>query len=212
VENRYAKVFGYNTAMLSEEQAPQSWDDLLDPELKGLIGIQKASSGGIGWTTILMQRQIISDDYWQKLADNEPRLYTGLTQASEDVARGELAVSEMLPIQGIRLMDSGAPMALSFPSEGIPASAVLIGVTSVAEHPNAAKLYINWVLSKPGGEAITRIFFDWATNPDVAPPTLEKYGLTLPPASQLWVADKKDWLELQTDYLKEWEQTFQTGG
>ena len=212
VQNRYAKAFGYNTAVLSEEQAPKSWMDLLDPELKGLIGIQQASSGGIGWTTILMQRQIISDDYWEKLAANEPRLYTGLTQASEDVARGELAVSEMLPIQGVRLMESGAPMALTFPEEGIPASAVLVGVTSVAEHPNAAKLYLNWVLSKHGGEAITRIFFDWATHPDVAPPSLEEYGLTLPPASQLWVADRKDWVELQEEYLKEWEQIFQTGG
>lgn len=210
VQNRYAKVFGFNTKLLTADKAPKSWNDLLKPELKGAVGIQKASSGGIGWTTVMMQRKVIAPDYWQKLAANKPKLYTGLTQAAEDVARGELLVSEMLPTQGVALITKGAPMALAFPSEAIPASAVLIGVTSVAPNPNAAKLYVNWVLSKRGGEAITKLFFDWATHPDVAPPSLDGYGLKLPPASALWTGDKKEWAELQTQWLKDWEKVFES--
>jgi iron(III) transport system substrate-binding protein len=210
VQNRYAKVFGYNTKLLPADKAPKSWNDLLRPDLKGAVGIQKASSGGIGWTGAMLQRKVVAPDYWQKLAANKPKLYTGLTQAAEDVARGELLVSEMLPAQGVTLIAKGAPMALAFPAEGIPASAVLVGVTAVAQNPNAAKLYVNWVLSKRGGAAITRLFVDWATHPDVPPPSLDKYGLKLPPASALWTGDRKEWAELQPQWLKEWEKVFES--
>ena len=87
---------------------------------------------------------------------------------------------------------------------------VLVGVTAVAQNPNAAKLYVNWVLSKRGGAAITRLFVDWATHPDVPPPSLEKYGLKLPPASTLWTGDRKEWAELQSQWLKEWEKVFES--
>lgn len=211
VENRYAKVFGYNTQLLPEADAPKSWKALLDPKLKGRIGIQEANSGGIAWTTVLMQRQLVDPDYWQKLAANQPRLYTGLTQAAEDVARGELLVSEMLPVQGLTLLDAGAPIKLIFPEEGLPSSAILVGVTSTARHPNAAKLYVNWLMSKRGGAVIADSFKDWPSNPAAPVPNLDKYGITMPAATQLWEANKEDWVKLREPWLKEWEQVFRSG-
>lgn len=211
IENRYAKILGYNTARVKKEDAPKSWKDLLHPRFRGAVGIQEANSGGIGWTTAMMQRQVVDAQYWQKLAANRPKLYTGLTQASEDVARGELFVSEMLPAQGRAMLDAGAPIALAFPEEAIPASAILMGVTTVAKRPNAAKLYVNWVLSKRGGKVIAEKFLDWPTHPEAPAPVLAKYNITFPPASKLWMGDLKDWASLKEPWIKEWDQAFRSG-
>lgn len=211
VQNRYAKILGYNTARVKKEDAPKSWKDLLDPRFRGAVGIQEANSGGIGWTTAMLQRQVVDPQYWQKLAANRPKLYTGLTQASEDVARGELFVAEMLPAQGRAMLDAGAPIALAFPSEGIPASAILTGVTATAKNPNAAKLYLNWILSKRGGTVIAEKFLDWPTHPEAPAPTLTKYNITFPPATLLWMGKKEDWVNLKDAWIKEWDQAYRSG-
>jgi len=211
IENRYAKILGYNTARVKKEDAPKSWKDLLHPRFRGAVGIQEANSGGIGWTTAMLQRQVVDPQYWQKLAANRPKLYTGLTQASEDVARGELFVSEMLPAQGRAMLDAGAPIALAFPEEGIPASAILAGVTTTAKNPNAAKLYLNWILSKRGGTVIAEKFLDWPTHPEAPAPALAKYNIVFPPASKLWMGDKEDWVKLKDGWIKEWDQAYRSG-
>ena len=204
-QNRFAKILGYNTKRWSAAEAPKKWADLLNPKFKGEIGIQEANAGGISWTTALFQRKVVDPQYWSKMAANTPKLYNGLTPLAEDVARGELTVGEMTVGLVKNLLDSGAPMGVSIPTEGVPASPIHVGLTSVAKNPSAAKLYINYVLSKAGGKTITEIFFDWPSHPDVPPPSLPKYNIQLPPSSALYLASPDDWVNLKDSWLKEWD-------
>lgn len=207
-QNRYAKLLGYNTTRFDGDTAPKSWADLTDPRFKDAVGIQEANSGGISWATVMFQREVVDPDYYTKLAVNNPKLYNGMTPISEDVVRGEIGVGEMTFGLARGMMEAGAPIGVTFPEEGMPAAAILAGVTSVAESPNAAKLYLNWVMSKHGGTIITQVFGDWASHPEVAPPDGSKYGLTLPASSELWMADPVKSETLKTDWIADWDAAY----
>jgi iron(III) transport system substrate-binding protein len=205
-ENQFAKVIGYNTEAWTAEEAPKAWKDMLDPKFKGQIGIQEAGSGGISWSTALFQRKVVDDEFWTKLAANEPRLYNGLTPLSEDVARGEVTVGEMTPGLVRNQLQAGAPIGMFFPEEGVPAVGIIVALTTVGEHPNAGKLYLNWLTSAHGGSVISRIFGDWASNPKAAPPDLSEYGIDLPSSDRLWLASREDWINLKDTWLPEWDK------
>ena len=44
----------------------------------------------------------------------------------------------------------GAPIKIIFPPEGVPVNPYASGIPKTAAHPNAAKLFLNWCLSKEG--------------------------------------------------------------
>ena len=187
--NRFPAVLGYNTKAWSKDQAPKSWKATLDPKFKGQVGIVAAAIGGSSWSVALFQRKVVDPQFWEKQAANEPRIYTSSAPLSDDVVRGEVTVGTVQMGLVRNLAKVGAPIALHFPSEGAPTVASVVGATSVATHPNAAKLYLNWVTSKRGGRFITEFFADYATHPGVPPPNLSQYGIEVPPADRLWIAD-----------------------
>lgn len=207
-ENRFAAVLGYNTARWSTDEAPKSWADLTDPKFKGEIGMQQAGAGGMSWNVVLFQRKVLGDDYWAKLAANEPRLYSSMSPLSDDLARGELTVGTVTVGLIRNLVQAGAPVSLNVPEEGAPAVPIMVGVTSVAKHPNAAKLYVNWLMSRRGGKVITDVIADWASNPAVPPPDLSQYGITLPSSDKLWTANADDWVKLREPWIAEWDKIY----
>jgi iron(III) transport system substrate-binding protein len=206
--NLVPAVLGYNTKALTKEQAPKSWKETLDPKFKGQVGIVAAAIGGSSWSVALFQRKVVDPEFWEKQAANEPRIYTSSAPMADDVVRGEVTVGTVQPGLVRNLAKVGAPIGLHFPAEGAPTVASVVGVTSVAKNPNAAKLYLNWVTSKRGGKAITEIFADYSSNPDVPPPDLSQYGIELPSFDRLWMAPPDESRALRDKWVVEWDQIY----
>ncbi len=45
--------FGYNTKMLSKDQAPKTYQDLIDPKWKGMLAIVGGGGTGSGWMSAI---------------------------------------------------------------------------------------------------------------------------------------------------------------
>jgi iron(III) transport system substrate-binding protein len=206
--NRFPAVLGYNTKAWTKDQAPKSWKATLDPKFNGQVGIVAAAIGGSSWSVALFQRKVVDPQFWEKQAANAPRIYTSSAPLSDDVVRGEVTVGTVQMGLVRNLAKVGAPIALHFPSEGAPTVASVVGATSVARNPNAAKLYLNWVTSRRGGRFITELFADYATHPGVPPPNLSQYGIDVPPADRLWMADPADSRALRDRWVIEWDQIY----
>lgn len=206
--NRYPAVLGFNTKVWTKETAPRSWAETLDPKYKGQVGVVQAAAGGSSWSVALFQRKVVDPQFWEKQAANEPRIYTSSAPMADDIARGEITVGTVQLGLVKNLAAKGAPISLLFPKEGAPTVGAAVGVTSVAKHPNAAKLYIDYVLSKHGGTAIAAIFGDYPSHPDAPPPDLSQYGIEVPPASVLWTANPKDSAELRDKWVAEWDTIY----
>jgi iron(III) transport system substrate-binding protein len=138
----------YNTQKVKPEEAPKNWIDLLDPKWKGRVAFgHPAFSGYVGCWTLAM-RTLYGWEFFDKLAKNNPRIGRSGNDPITLLNAGE-CVAGLGPLATTLLSAAkGNPIALQYPTDG---SLLCIGPSAVvarAPHPNAARLFQNWLLSK----------------------------------------------------------------
>ena len=138
----------YNTQKLKPEEAPKNWTDLLDPKLKGRVAFgHPAFSGYVGCWTLAM-RTLYGWQFFDKLAQNNPRIGRSGNDPITLLNAGE-CIAGLGPLATTLLSASkGNPIAVQYPTDG---ALLCIGPSAVmarAPHPNAARLFMNWLLSK----------------------------------------------------------------
>ncbi|SMF18253.1 iron(III) transport system substrate-binding protein [Xaviernesmea oryzae] len=140
-------VIAYNTKLVTEAEAPKNWSDFTDPKWKGQVAIGHPSfSGSVGLWTILMN-DLYGWDFFEKLEKNAPQIGRSVADGHNLVVSGERKVA-LAPLPLI-LSDSilkKAPIAVVYPTDGalLPPSATAI--MKDAPHPNAARLFENFLL------------------------------------------------------------------
>ncbi|HYY25840.1 MAG TPA: ABC transporter substrate-binding protein [Candidatus Udaeobacter sp.] len=145
-------AFGYNTRAVPKSNVPKSHADLLKPEWKGQIGMDSKPYEWFG--TML---KALGDEkgpaFMRELA-KQATLRTGRTLVAQLVAAGEFkgaltAYSQTFEV----LKPAGAPVDWVYLNP-VFANIHPTGVSAKAPHPNAARLFMDFVLSKRGQELI----------------------------------------------------------
>jgi iron(III) transport system substrate-binding protein len=196
---------GFNSAIVPPGERPKRWADLLDPKWKGKIGFASLDVGGSGFTIFAYMRDQLTPDFWHRLAANAPRIYPAVSPTVADLSRGETSLVVTSASIFIEQMEEGAPLDVVFPDEGVPVFPVAGGITSSAQHPNAAAVFLNWLASRHGGIEVIKQG-SYAINPDVPPPSLR--GIQFPPLPQLWNLSPDHWESIRAAYSKEWRAIF----
>ena len=98
----------------------------------------------------MFERQVLGEDYWAKQAATHPMLYPSGAPMSDALVRGEIAMGPLLYNAIYPKQKDGAPIKIFFPPEGAPVNPYASGIPKTAAHPNAARLFLNWCLSKEG--------------------------------------------------------------
>jgi iron(III) transport system substrate-binding protein len=200
-------VFGLNTEVVQESEYPKSWKDLLHPRWKGRLGLPSIDSGGALFNAYAFLREKFGEDYLKGLAAQKPRIYPSSTPLLTDLVRGEVALTFLAPASIRNQLDQGAPLRGIYPEEGASAYPTTGGITASAPHPNAAKLYLNWLTSLHGSNIVASSGI-YGTNPDANPPTAP--GFTLPPSSGVWTMPLDRWAAERDAYLTSWRTIFGT--
>ena len=141
----------YNTKLVTAEEAPKSFADLLDPKWKGkIVKAHPGYSGTIMTVTFEISRDI-GWDFFRKLGQQQIMQVQSAAEPPKKVAQGERPVAadggEYLPLQ---MIENGAPLALVYPPEGTPSIPGGAGVVVDAPHPNAARLFAIYLFSRDG--------------------------------------------------------------
>ena len=152
----YKGILGFmvNTEELARLglEAPQSWDDLLKPEYKGLVWMSNPNTAGTAKLIINTMVQLKGHDeamkYFVELDKNIAQYTKSGSGPSKKVGIGECVIGIGFLHDGIAQILSGYDnIALIIPSEG---TSFEIGATAIFEgcaHENAAKLWIEYALS-----------------------------------------------------------------
>jgi len=148
--------FAWNTALLSEAERPKTWQDLVDPKWQGKIGMQDPLAGGGVASWIATMYAVLGEEAWEdymsRLGKLKP-LYGKYMQVQDMLGAGEVQVMPAAYPDYIQsLKDKGAPVEWGAPSPMIR-YAFSIALTAKAPHPNAGKLFVDFILS-PDGQAI----------------------------------------------------------
>ncbi len=150
-------VLGFNTRLVKPDEAPRSYEALLDPKWKGKkISIDTEAFGLLsGLTDAWGREKAIA--YLKKLAAQDPVPKRGNTERVQLTVAGEYSLIIAYGPTIERMTQKGAPI------DWIPLEPVVVQVNQIqlaakAPNPNAAKLFIDFALSKEGQEMIRDFF------------------------------------------------------
>lgn len=149
-------VIGYNTKLVARDQAPKSWEDLLDPKWKGKIALDEENYSWYGAMTQKWGKEK-TQRYMRGLAKQDIQLRSGQTLIAQLMAAGEFPVAMVLAHRIEKMKEQGAPVEWVTTLDPVTVSLHPIGVAAKAPHPNAAKLFIDFILSKEGQQLLLSI-------------------------------------------------------
>ncbi|MBI4527849.1 MAG: extracellular solute-binding protein [Deltaproteobacteria bacterium] len=171
-------VFGYNTRLVSRAEAPKTWEDLLDPRWKGKIGLD-----GQDFELYLGLRKKWSEEkaqaFLKRLAKQDVQFYAGHTLLAQLVAAGELPLAWVFAHRAESMKSKGAPIEWVSNMDPIIVTLGPIGLGARPQHPNAAKLLIDYVLSREGQQLI-QSFDRIPSRSDIKPRTAKLNRKQLP--------------------------------
>src|SRR5712691_8797406 len=153
-------IISYNTSVVKEAEAPRKWTDLLDPKWKGKVSIGHPGFSGYVGTWVVQMRKLYGWDYFKKLELNKPRIgrsindtLTMLNAKESWVAAGPVATT-------LQSRDKGNPLAIVYPEDGAILMVSASGILKNAPAPNAAKLFMEYLLSREGHEVMVQQYQD----------------------------------------------------
>ena len=145
----------YNTNLVTAQEV-RSYNDLLDPKWKGKIGLRdpRVPGGGLAMWAFLLDMK--GEEYIRKLARQEMFVSRNARQIADALAKGSLALTV-----GVGYRDFDAFLDANLPVKHLPTLKEgtyvsggngILGLVKGAPHPNAAKIFFNWLLSREGQE------------------------------------------------------------
>ena len=143
--------FGYNKEKLPANAVPKSYDDLLNPALKGRLAFTTTDTGS---RTVGAMLKFKGEEFLKKLRGQEITLHSVSAQALNDLMiSGEVEASPTIFRNHVLVaIEKQAPVAW-VPMEVVPASAGSAGLSAYAPHPHAAVLFVDFLFS-PDGQKI----------------------------------------------------------
>jgi iron(III) transport system substrate-binding protein len=166
--------FVYNKSMIKPEEAPKSYEDIVNPKWKGKIAMGNPSlhDTTIDWLSSLhfvFGSTQKANDWIKRLAALEPLMLDSMVPVGERIASGEVPLG-VAYVKYVHLWNrKGAPMDYV---KGLPVylgDGNYIGLTAKAPHPNAARLYIDYFLGQESSEIMANVG-EFVNRPGIYPP------------------------------------------
>jgi iron(III) transport system substrate-binding protein len=138
----------YNTKLIKQEMLPKSYDDLVDPRFKGLLGIEAEDYDWFGMVVGLLGEEKGLKLFRDILAKNGLSVRRGHTLLTNLVAAGEVPIGLTVFLQNVDVArNNGAPV-MSFLIPPTVARANGIALAKRSPRPHAALLFYDFMLGE----------------------------------------------------------------
>lgn len=165
----------YNTELVKPEEVPTSYKDLADPKWKGKLVMPDPTTHAttISWLVGLKENNVFgSEEEWMTwlrgLAANDPMFVASFGPTPDPIARGEKALGISMPKYIIT--KAPAPLMWANVAEGLFGSPRAIAIVNNPNHPNAAKLFIDFWLSKEAMQLLAEKVGEYVLYEGIYPP------------------------------------------
>jgi iron(III) transport system substrate-binding protein len=143
-------VFLYNTNLVSAADAKKltNWDTVFDPQWTDHFGMSDPNVVGGALNTEWISQEYLGAEQWtnqlKKLAQLHPKMYSSSGPVGSAVASGEVWVGWTADFTLDPMIAQGAPIAYGY-LDPSPASTSAIALVAEGKHPNAGKLFLEWI-------------------------------------------------------------------
>ncbi len=190
-------MLAYNTNLI--KTPPTGFRDLLKPEYSGRVGASDMVAETV-FAYYEWMEKTQGDDFLAKFAAQKPKLAVGVVPITQGTASGELA-GTLMSIYAIAnpLIASGAPIKTVLTNPSF-ASADVMAALAHAKRPNAALLFMDFIMSKRGQTA-------WNGRGETASPMAGVPGSLDAKTMNIWDPFRYT-PEFQKNYLVKWNKLF----
>ncbi len=146
-------VIGYNKDNVPAEIVPKGWEDTLRPEFKEQITFGDPRASVTFLALAQLWRDEYGDDFLRKFAAQKPTAVPSIVPAAGELAAGGTKL--IVPGSYIALqptVDKGAPIGI-IPMSPTFITQYLTWISTETENENAARLFVNFLLTRDGQAA-----------------------------------------------------------
>ena len=137
----------HHAQKVSAAEAPKNWPDLLDPKWKGRVATGHPAFSGCTGIWVLALRKKYGWEFFEKLAKNNPRIGRSGNDPVTLINAGECLVGPAPANTAFQQVDKGNPIVPVYPIDGATLCVGPSAVMASAPHPNAARLFMEWLMS-----------------------------------------------------------------
>src|SRR5262249_21346005 len=173
------ETIGYNSKLVAQKDSPKQWEDLLDAKWRGKLSVEQEDynwHSGLtkGWGKERTQK------YMRALAKQQIQWRKGHTLIAQLIAAGEFSLGVVYAHRIEEMKQRGAPIEWVNTVDPVVATLNSVGLSSKPPHPNAARLFIDFLLPKPAQERL-RVLRRIPARSDVEPlsPRMEQSKLKI---------------------------------
>jgi iron(III) transport system substrate-binding protein len=151
----------YNTKIVAGADIPRRCTDLLDPKFNHRVAVAHPAFSGYFGQWVLAMRRLYGWSYFEKLAANNPRIGRSGNDPITMLNAGECVVGTGPASTSTVTAARGNPIGIVYPEDGTVLTVGPSAVVAAAPHPNAARLFMEWLLSRDYADACR----DWSLEP-----------------------------------------------
>lgn len=159
-------LVNYNTRSVSSP--PQTWTDFLDSKWSGKITLGHPAYSGMVGNWVLAMTDRYGWDYFQNLARNQPKINRSIIDTVTDLARAGRQVGAGPDFSTLERKAAGDPVDVQVPEDDAILIAGPVGILKNSLHPNAARLFVNFMYSREYSEALVSTY-NFPLRSDVKP-------------------------------------------
>ncbi len=194
----------YNPNLVSKDEAPKTWKDMLDPKWTDSVTV-KISTSGMQHMTWYQMRLLYGDDYWQKFAALKPKAFDSYVQQFDRTVNGQDKVIDTAQYSGyLQFKAKGAPieyrLSARWPGRGAGILGHREGGAASRRRQSCSSTGSSGV---PGQKGYGEALFYNSIRDDVPPPA---GGVKASELKLLFPADWEAFLKTHTQFVREWDK------
>lgn len=213
--NKLPIVLIYNTKLVSKEEIPESWRDILDPKWKGKLAIADPKASGSAYIALsfLLEMDSLEDYNWlnaKKLIQNiNGKLLNKSSEVYDGVASGDFFIGISMEEAAINYIKRGKDIGIVYLKEGTPVIKDSIAMMKDAKNKDEARAFINFVLNRKVQSYMVDRFYLRSVRDDIGIPSelIAMDKINIFDASLLTTYEKKDEILQKWQFLLEvWDK------
>ncbi len=141
------QILVYQTKAIPPAEVPTNWPDLIDPKWKNHVAVAHPAFSGFFGQWVLAMRKLYGWQFFEKLAQNKPRIGRSGNDPLTMLNAGESLIGTGPVSTTVQNIDKGNPVNFIYPTDGTLLCVGPSAVLAKAPRPNAARLFLEWLLS-----------------------------------------------------------------
>jgi iron(III) transport system substrate-binding protein len=208
-EGSVSQIVAVNKNQVDPNSFTSYWD-ALDLRFKGKVvasDIRRPGPGG-GQSRFVWMTEGLGPPYLEKLfGEMDPTLTEDRRQIADWLAQGRFAVAVFPGTNEVEeAVKQGLPVAIADNRkfrEGFPVSAAFgsVAVLNQRPHPNAALVYLNWLLSPDGQVAWQKALGSNSLRTDVSKDTVDPLNV-IPPGSKVFMVSLEQYAQVELEPIR----------